>query len=196
MPRMTRAESQARTRETLVATATELFLRDGYAATSRWRRSPTRPATRRAPSTRTSGTRTSSAWPWSTRSGPTRHTGLRPRWKAPRHWRRCCRRSSGGPTRPSVTLRGRCSRSSSRPVPARTTAYGGSWRSATRRSGTPSRRSSSSTRRSSASRRPMPASDCATALLSLGVGLGVQRAIDPDVGVAVLPSVIRLLAGG
>ena len=43
---------------------------------------------------------------------------------------------------------------------------------------------------------PMPASDCATALLSLGVGLGVQRAIDPDVGVAVLPSVIRLLAGG
>ena len=43
---------------------------------------------------------------------------------------------------------------------------------------------------------PMPAADCATALLSLGVGLGVQRAIDPDVGVAVLPSVIRLLAGG
>ena len=34
MPRMTRAESQARTRETLVATATELFQRDGYAATS------------------------------------------------------------------------------------------------------------------------------------------------------------------
>ncbi|GAA0604646.1 TetR/AcrR family transcriptional regulator [Kribbella sandramycini] len=43
---------------------------------------------------------------------------------------------------------------------------------------------------------PMPAADCATALLSLGVGLGVQRAIDPQVGVAVLPSVIRLLAGG
>ncbi|GAA3558235.1 TetR/AcrR family transcriptional regulator [Kribbella ginsengisoli] len=43
---------------------------------------------------------------------------------------------------------------------------------------------------------PMPAEDCATALLSLGVGLGVQRAIDPDVGVDVLPAVIRLLAGG
>jgi AcrR family transcriptional regulator len=43
---------------------------------------------------------------------------------------------------------------------------------------------------------PMPAEDCATALLSLGVGLGVQRAIDPEVGIAVLPSVIRLLAGG
>ncbi|MFB6724622.1 TetR/AcrR family transcriptional regulator [Kribbella sp. NPDC056345] len=42
---------------------------------------------------------------------------------------------------------------------------------------------------------PMPAADCATALLSLGVGLGVQRAIDPGVGVDVLPSVIRLLAG-
>jgi AcrR family transcriptional regulator len=43
---------------------------------------------------------------------------------------------------------------------------------------------------------PMPAEDCATALLSLGVGLGVQRAIDPDVGIDVLPGVIRLLAGG
>jgi AcrR family transcriptional regulator len=43
---------------------------------------------------------------------------------------------------------------------------------------------------------PMPAEDCATALLSLGVGLGVQRAIDPEVGIAVLPGVIRLLAGG
>lgn len=43
---------------------------------------------------------------------------------------------------------------------------------------------------------PLPAADCATALLSLGVGLGVQRAIDPEVGVAVLPGVIRLLAGG
>lgn len=43
---------------------------------------------------------------------------------------------------------------------------------------------------------PMPAEDCATALLSLGVGLGVQRAIDPTVGIDVLPQVIRLLAGG
>jgi len=42
----------------------------------------------------------------------------------------------------------------------------------------------------------VPAADCATALLSLGVGLDVQRAIDPEVGVSVLPNVIRLLAGG
>jgi hypothetical protein len=42
---------------------------------------------------------------------------------------------------------------------------------------------------------PMP-TDCATALLSLGVGLGVQRAIDPEVGVEVLRGVIRLFAGG
>ncbi|MEO3784793.1 TetR/AcrR family transcriptional regulator [Actinocorallia sp. B10E7] len=34
MPRRTRAESQARTRELLLATARELFLRDGYHATS------------------------------------------------------------------------------------------------------------------------------------------------------------------
>ncbi|WP_216214976.1 TetR/AcrR family transcriptional regulator [Amycolatopsis aidingensis] len=34
MPRLTRAESQARTRDSLIATARELFLRDGYSATS------------------------------------------------------------------------------------------------------------------------------------------------------------------
>lgn len=42
---------------------------------------------------------------------------------------------------------------------------------------------------------PMSATDCATAVLSLGVGLGVQRAIDPDVSVAVLPAMIRILSG-
>src|SRR5436190_17636833 len=34
MARLTRAESQARTREQLIATAKELFLRDGYSTTS------------------------------------------------------------------------------------------------------------------------------------------------------------------
>jgi hypothetical protein len=42
---------------------------------------------------------------------------------------------------------------------------------------------------------PMPADDAATALLSLGIGLGVQRAIDPTIPVSVLPDVIRLFAG-
>jgi AcrR family transcriptional regulator len=42
---------------------------------------------------------------------------------------------------------------------------------------------------------PMPAGDAATALLSLGIGLGVQRAIDPTIPVHVLPDVIRLFAG-
>jgi AcrR family transcriptional regulator len=42
-------------------------------------------------------------------------------------------------------------------------------------------------------RLPMPAADAATALLSLGIGLGVQRAIDPTIGVHVLPDVIRIL---
>ncbi|GAB3476504.1 TetR/AcrR family transcriptional regulator [Amycolatopsis cihanbeyliensis] len=42
---------------------------------------------------------------------------------------------------------------------------------------------------------PMPAGDCATALLSLGIGLGVQRAIDPGIPVHVLPEVIRIFAG-
>jgi hypothetical protein len=34
------------------------------------------------------------------------------------------------------------------------------------------------------------------AVATFGVGLGVQRAIDPGVGVAVLPGVIRILTGG
>ncbi|MFD8494193.1 TetR/AcrR family transcriptional regulator [Amycolatopsis sp. NPDC059657] len=42
---------------------------------------------------------------------------------------------------------------------------------------------------------PMSADDAATALLSLGIGLGVQRAIDPSIPVNVLPDVIRLFAG-
>jgi AcrR family transcriptional regulator len=42
---------------------------------------------------------------------------------------------------------------------------------------------------------PMPADDAATALLSLGIGLGVQRAIDPTIPVSVLPGVLRLFAG-
>ena len=43
---------------------------------------------------------------------------------------------------------------------------------------------------------PEQAEDCATAVLSLGVGPGVQRALDPEVGVDVLAGVIRVLAGG
>ncbi len=42
---------------------------------------------------------------------------------------------------------------------------------------------------------PMSADDAATALLSLGIGLGVRRAIDPSIPVSVLPDVIRLFAG-
>lgn len=40
---------------------------------------------------------------------------------------------------------------------------------------------------------PLPAADCATALLSLGIGLGVQRAVDPSIPVRVLPDIIRIL---
>ena len=42
---------------------------------------------------------------------------------------------------------------------------------------------------------PLPADRLATALLSLGIGLGLQRAIDPDVAVGTLTDVIRVLAG-
>ncbi|WP_307849663.1 hypothetical protein [Qaidamihabitans albus] len=42
---------------------------------------------------------------------------------------------------------------------------------------------------------PLSVDDCATVLLSLGIGLGVRRAIDPAVPVQALSGVIRLLAG-
>jgi AcrR family transcriptional regulator len=44
-------------------------------------------------------------------------------------------------------------------------------------------------------RLPMPAAALATALLSLGIGLGVQRAIDPGIPASVLTDTIRALAG-
>ncbi len=42
---------------------------------------------------------------------------------------------------------------------------------------------------------PLSADDAATALLSLGIGLGIQRAIDPTIAVSVLTDVMRLVAG-
>ncbi|WP_034276182.1 TetR/AcrR family transcriptional regulator [Haloechinothrix halophila] len=42
---------------------------------------------------------------------------------------------------------------------------------------------------------PLSADDAATALLSLGIGLGIQRAIDPTIPVSVLTDVMRLVAG-
>lgn len=42
---------------------------------------------------------------------------------------------------------------------------------------------------------PLSADDAATALLSLGIGLGIQRAIDPAIPVTVLTEVMRLVAG-
>jgi len=39
---------------------------------------------------------------------------------------------------------------------------------------------------------PLPADDVATVLLSLGIGLGVQRAIDPSIPASLLTDVLRL----
>lgn len=41
---------------------------------------------------------------------------------------------------------------------------------------------------------PLPAEDVAIALLSLGIGLGVQRAIDPSLSVRTLGKLVRLFA--
>lgn len=42
---------------------------------------------------------------------------------------------------------------------------------------------------------PLPAHTIATALLSLGIGIGVRRAVDPSTPVSTMTEVIRLLAG-
>lgn len=42
---------------------------------------------------------------------------------------------------------------------------------------------------------PLSPDDAATALLSLGIGLGIQRAIDPSIPSSVLTDVMRLVAG-
>lgn len=41
---------------------------------------------------------------------------------------------------------------------------------------------------------PMSADDTATALLSLGIGLGIQRAIDPSIPASLMTDVLRLFA--
>jgi AcrR family transcriptional regulator len=43
---------------------------------------------------------------------------------------------------------------------------------------------------------PLAADELATALLSLGIGLGLQRAIDPELNVTVFTDIIRLLSTG
>lgn len=42
---------------------------------------------------------------------------------------------------------------------------------------------------------PLSAPDAATALLSLGIGLGIQRSLDPTIPASVITDVIRLFAG-
>ena len=42
---------------------------------------------------------------------------------------------------------------------------------------------------------PLPVEELATALLSIGIGIGVQRSLDHDVPVRVLSDVVRALAG-
>jgi len=43
---------------------------------------------------------------------------------------------------------------------------------------------------------PVPAEEAAAALLSLGIGLGVRRMVDPSTPVQVLTDMVRLLLGG
>ncbi|MFF0270684.1 TetR/AcrR family transcriptional regulator [Kribbella sp. NPDC004536] len=195
MPRMTRAESQARTRETLVATATTLFLRDGYAATSLEKVADEAGYSKGAVySNFRNKDELCLVVVDAIRSDQARRMAaalegadtLEAMLVAFQHW-------------------------------AETTIGDVAWtvfevEFATRA------RQDEHIRRELAERNaqiraavttllsehadafgitlPLPAATCATALLSLGVGLGVQRAIDPDVGVAVLPNMIRLLAGG
>lgn len=195
MPRMTRAESQARTRETLVATATELFLRDGYGATSLEKVADEAGYSKGAVYS-------------NFRNKDELCLAVVDAIRADQAHRMAAALEGAATLEAMLQSFQRW---------AEATIGDQAWtvfevEFATRA------RQDDVVRRELAQRNaqirdavtqlleehakefgitlPMPAADCATALLSLGVGLGVQRAIDPDVGVSVLPNVIRLLAGG
>ncbi|WP_410788164.1 TetR/AcrR family transcriptional regulator [Kribbella sp. C-35] len=195
MPRMTRAESQARTRETLVATATALFLRDGYAATSLEKVADEAGYSKGAVYSNfrnkdelclavVDAIRTDQAhrMALALEGAKTLDAML----KAFQRWADATigdvawtvfevefatRARQDEQVRRGLAERNAQIRDA---VAALLTEHAEAF----------------------GIELPMPAEDCATALLSLGVGLGVQRAIDPGVGVAVLPGVIRILAGG
>lgn len=195
MPRMTRTESQARTRETLVTTATELFLRDGYAATSLEKVADEAGYSKGAVYS-------------NFRNKDELCLAVVDAIRADQAHKMAIALEGAGTLEEMLASFQRW---------ADVTIGDQAWtvfevEFATRT------RQDSVVRRELAQRNaeiraavatlltehaeefgielPMSAADCATALLSLGVGLGVQRAIDPEVGIAVLPGVIRLLAGG
>lgn len=195
MPRMTRAESQARTRETLVATATDLFLRDGYAATSLEKVADEAGYSKGAVYSNfrnkdelclavVDAIRTDQAHRMALALEGT--STLDEMLKAFQTWAD----ATIGDVAWTVfevefATRARQDEQVRRGLAERNVQV----RDAlavllTERA------------RAFGIELPLSAEECATALLSLGVGLGVQRAIDPEVGVGVLPGVIRLLAGG
>ncbi|WP_026162583.1 TetR/AcrR family transcriptional regulator [Kribbella catacumbae] len=195
MPRMTRVESQARTRETLVATATELFLQDGYAATSLEKVADEAGFSKGAVySNFRNKDELCLAVVDAIRAGQAHKMAtalegaatLEDMLSAFQRWAEetigdqawtvfevefATRARQDDAVRRELALRNAQIRAA---ITLLLTEHAEEFGIVL----------------------PMPAEDCATALLSLGVGLGVQRAIDPDVGVAVLPGVIRLLAGG
>ena len=104
------------------------------------------------------------------------------------------RPSTCGPRPGSATPTGRRSRRSSRPGAGGTPSCARPWRSATCAS-------ADDRRRAAANLRAARAGACrwrsrtGHALLSLGIGLGVQRALNPELRVQVLSDVIRVMAG-
>ncbi len=194
VPRMTRAESQAQTREKLVATATELFLRDGYAATSLDKVADEAGYSKGAVySNFANKDELCLAVVDQIRAGQTERmltflAGAETLDDMLAGFQRWADNTIGDQAwtdfEAEFATRARHSDLVRRELAGRNRAV---------------RDAVAALLDTHAERfgieLPMSAQDCATAVLSLGVGLGVQRAIDPEISVSVLPGVIRLLAG-
>ena len=194
MPRLSRAESQARTRDQLLQTATRAFLRDGYLATSLDKvadeagyskgavysnfRNKTELCLAVLDAIRAEQTRRVAQ----AMSGPSTlseridafHTWADgtigdPAWTG-LEFEFVTQVRRDEPVRAQMAERERAARAVVADVIARTADEVGV-------------------------SLPMPAADAAAALLSLGIGLGVRRMIDPSTPVDVLTDMVRLLFG-
>jgi AcrR family transcriptional regulator len=193
MPRLSRAESQARTREQLLVTATQLFLRDGYFATSLEKVADEAGFSKGAVYSNFGGkdelclaVLDGIHADQALQIGAALNTkgGLDRRLAALRRWAERTLGDEGwssleiefaSQARRDPGLRGELARRSvairaliATMIEAHAHDFG--------------------------IELPLPAADLATALLSLGVGLGLQRALDPTIPARVFTDVVRALA--
>ncbi|MGH3734755.1 MAG: TetR/AcrR family transcriptional regulator [Micromonosporaceae bacterium] len=194
MPRLSRAQSQARTRQQLVGTARELFLRDGYALTSLEKVADAAGYSKGAVYSNFRNKdqlclavldeiRTEQAGLMATAVAG--EDGFEARLAAFQRW---AEQNIGNEAWTSLEVEFALS---ARRDPAVREAIAGRDRAI--RDGLAALIKANAEQYGLSL--PVSPGDAATALLSLGIGLGVQRAIDPTIRVDVLTETIRLMAG-